>query len=360
MHTLIDVIVPVYNTPQKDIDLCFNSILGQDFEEWRLCVIDDGSRTEIADYLDEWGKRDTRIEIYHYKNGGPPVARNRGLSLITAPYFMLVDSDDILKKDFMSHSYKICSNNNLDMVVGSIERTHENNVHIEYLQPKLDTDKEYVIYSGNSVRLILDYAIAACPCVDNKELAGAWLARLYPKLISSEVFKKCNISFESEMFNHDDNMFSFDCYLNFDKVGLTDHIYYQYIEHSYSIVHRKASEKIFHEEINYIKALKKREPEFLKIKCGAAVANRYLIITTAALILASICKELNIYQVYDDINELIAFDTLYKMIKPNRYSLGKREKALYSFLGIKNHKIRKSIVCGAFSLYGLLRRDRKE
>lgn len=357
MSSLIDVIVPVYNTPQKDLDKLLNSILHQTFTAWRLCMIDDGSNEDTARYLDDLANKDSRIEVYHYKNGGPPVARNRGLSLIEAPYFMLVDSDDILLSDFLEHSYQECIENDLDMIIGSIECIDESEKHLKYCRPSFNNtnDQETKIYKGEEIISLIDYAVATSSNTDNLELNNTLLARLYPKLIKTSIFKQHNIHFEENMFNHDDNIFSFDCMLRFNMIGVTEHIYYYYIEHSYSIVHRKASRKIFNEELEYIKALEARKYLLATKRCEAALANRYLILSVSALTVAALCKELRVAQAYDEIDQLISLEDLPKRLLKNRYSMSKLNSIVYQILKIKNKAIRKMAIVGLFFIYKKIR-----
>ena len=53
---MIDLIIPVYNTPSKDIERCLNSILNQSFKNYKVYIIDDGSNKETEEYLDNYVK----------------------------------------------------------------------------------------------------------------------------------------------------------------------------------------------------------------------------------------------------------------------------------------------------------------
>ena len=43
---MIDVIIPVYNTPIKDLERCLNSVANQTFNNYKVYIIDDGSNKE--------------------------------------------------------------------------------------------------------------------------------------------------------------------------------------------------------------------------------------------------------------------------------------------------------------------------
>lgn len=115
---MISVIVAVYNTPINDLKRCFESILAQTCSEFELIVIDDGSKTEIAEYIDDFAKRDRRFQVHHIKNSGVSHARNLGLKFAKGEYVTFCDSDDSLEKYFFQNSLKLSMKYNLDMIVG--------------------------------------------------------------------------------------------------------------------------------------------------------------------------------------------------------------------------------------------------
>ena len=53
---MIDIIIPVYNTPLNDLERCLNSILNQTFKNYKVFIIDDGSNNETKEFLDNYIK----------------------------------------------------------------------------------------------------------------------------------------------------------------------------------------------------------------------------------------------------------------------------------------------------------------
>ena len=78
----ISIIVPVYNVVDY-IDECLRSIVGQDFVDFEVILVDDGSYDGSAEKCDIWSKSDSRIHVIHKKNGGLSSARNCGLNRTT-------------------------------------------------------------------------------------------------------------------------------------------------------------------------------------------------------------------------------------------------------------------------------------
>ena len=91
----ISVIVPVYNV-EKYLPRCIESILAQTFTDFELLLIDDGSIDNSGKICDEFAMKDSRIKVFHKKNGGVSSARNVGLDNAKGDWITFSDSDDEL------------------------------------------------------------------------------------------------------------------------------------------------------------------------------------------------------------------------------------------------------------------------
>ena len=98
---MIDIIIPVYNTPLDDLEKCLNSILNQTFKDYKVYIIDDGSNDTTKEFLDNYAKGKESFIVKHIKNGGVSNARNTGIDLCTSKYIAFVDSDDTVEKSFL-------------------------------------------------------------------------------------------------------------------------------------------------------------------------------------------------------------------------------------------------------------------
>lgn len=125
---LISVIIPVYGV-EKYIAQCLESVINQTYENLEIIVINDGTKDRSADIAKEYAKKDWRIKVYDYENGGLSVARNRGLSVATGEYIAFLDSDDWLECDFYSNLIKYMELHDLDMVkCGVIEKSSDGGI----------------------------------------------------------------------------------------------------------------------------------------------------------------------------------------------------------------------------------------
>lgn len=108
---MVSVIVPVYNTAQF-LPYCIDSILSQNFSDFELLLIDDGSTDGSGQICDSYAEKDNRIRVFHKENGGVSSARNMGLDNAQGEWINFVDSDDWLEQDF----FVIDNNENVDLI----------------------------------------------------------------------------------------------------------------------------------------------------------------------------------------------------------------------------------------------------
>lgn len=89
----LTIIIPSYNA-ETFLPRCLDSIMSQDFDDFEVIVIDDGSTDGTAAILKR--RKADNLRIISQANRGMATARNRGLDKATGEYVMFVDSDDRL------------------------------------------------------------------------------------------------------------------------------------------------------------------------------------------------------------------------------------------------------------------------
>ena len=87
----VSVVIPTYNRGWI-IKEAIDSVLAQDYTEFELIVVDDGSTDHTSDVLDSYKNV---IKILSQKNKGVSAARNRGISEATGQLIAFLDSDDL-------------------------------------------------------------------------------------------------------------------------------------------------------------------------------------------------------------------------------------------------------------------------
>ena len=92
---MVSIIMPAYNAA-KTIRDSIESIQAQTFKDWELIVIDDGSKDETANILQEMTAADNRIHfLQNERNSGASYTRNRAVELAIGEWIAFLDSDDL-------------------------------------------------------------------------------------------------------------------------------------------------------------------------------------------------------------------------------------------------------------------------
>lgn len=90
---MISVIIPSYNH-EKYIERCINSVIQQDYQNWELIIIDDGSVDHSNELIAAFAATDARIIHVRQENCGAHSAINRGLSMARGDFLTILNSDD--------------------------------------------------------------------------------------------------------------------------------------------------------------------------------------------------------------------------------------------------------------------------
>lgn len=95
---LISVLLPVYNSRPAWLRACLDSVLGQLYPHWELCIADDASTDpQVRAILADYAGRDVRIKVvFRPHNGHVAAATNSALALARGEFVAFLDHDDLL------------------------------------------------------------------------------------------------------------------------------------------------------------------------------------------------------------------------------------------------------------------------
>lgn len=98
---LISVVMPVYNVEERWLREAIESVRGQLYTKWELCIADDASPApHVRPTLEEFAAIDKRIRVvFREKNGNISAASNSALELARGKFTALMDNDDVLAED---------------------------------------------------------------------------------------------------------------------------------------------------------------------------------------------------------------------------------------------------------------------
>ena len=114
---LFSLIIPVYNV-ENYLDYCLNSIVSQDFLDYEIIIVDDGSTDDSASiYARFAAEARVPVQIVKQKNSGLLQARRAGIRVARGDYLWHVDGDDGLAPHAMVAVSKEIEKSNPDLVL---------------------------------------------------------------------------------------------------------------------------------------------------------------------------------------------------------------------------------------------------
>ncbi len=111
--TEVDIILPNYNSFEY-IDETIQSIINQNFVNWKLIIVDDFSDVETRKKIKKYEKL-KKIKIYWLKkNRGAAYCRNLAINRSNSKYLAFIDSDDVWEKNKLKLQVQYMKKNNYD------------------------------------------------------------------------------------------------------------------------------------------------------------------------------------------------------------------------------------------------------
>lgn len=171
MTPKISIIVPIYNA-EIYLRRCIDSILSQNFQDFEILLIDDGSPDKSGNICDEYATKDNRIRVFHKENGGVSSARQYGINNAKGEYTIHIDPDDWVESNMLYDLYEKSKKEDADIVICDFYIEGEKNATYK---------KQYI---GNTNQNTL-----------KNILNGKVIGTLWNKLIKNNLYRKYNIHF---------------------------------------------------------------------------------------------------------------------------------------------------------------------
>ena len=199
MTAKVSLVMPAYNAAGF-IRRSVGSVLSQSYKNIELIVVDDGSKDNTAAVLSEIAAEDERLRPITVENGGPAMARNRGIEAASpdTDYFMFIDSDDELLPDAVEYALK-GAESGAELVAFGFTIVSADGSKRDYCEPeklisRSDFGKEFAdLYKANL------------------------LNQVWGKLYSAELLRDGGVRFKDYRWG-EDRLFIFDCLEKVEKL----------------------------------------------------------------------------------------------------------------------------------------------
>lgn len=100
------IISPIYKV-EKYLPSFINCIFNQNFEDFEVILVDDGSPDQSGSLCDAFAKKDCRLKVIHKENGGVSSARNKGIDAATGDWILFFDPDDTFPSNTLETLSKV-------------------------------------------------------------------------------------------------------------------------------------------------------------------------------------------------------------------------------------------------------------
>ena len=141
---LVSLLVPTFNTPERWLRRCLDSVLAQAYPHWELCVADDASTDPaVARVLEEYARRDSRVRVViRPGNGHISEASNSALELARGDFIGLLDHDDELAPQALLRAVqKLVADPGLRLVYSDEDKVSESGQRFDpYFKPDWNPD----------------------------------------------------------------------------------------------------------------------------------------------------------------------------------------------------------------------------
>lgn len=210
----ISVIVPVYKV-EPYLDKCVSSIVNQTYTNLEIILVDDGSPDNCPAMCDAWAEKDSRIRVIHKTNGGLSDARNAGMAVATGELMAFVDSDDWIAPDMYEHLYRRLAEDNSDIAACGVQMVWEDKTPSR----TLTREGSCVLNQEEAMRAIIEESWLKQP---------VWYKLYKTALVRDILFPKGKY--------HEDVFWSYQAVGRTQRVSVSDHIGYYYLQRGGSIM----------------------------------------------------------------------------------------------------------------------------
>ena len=245
----VSIIIPVFNK-EKYISMTIESILKQEFVDYEVIIVNDGSTDNSLQNIKKYEEQDSRVFIINIPNGGVSNARNIGLGYASGEWIQFLDADDRIDEEYLKNAVDIAEATNVDIVF---------------------TKFQMIDSMGKVVK---EVAVEQTGCFGQNELCHFFANQQYEngfygyisnKLIRKSVLDKSGVKFPVDIRLAEDLDFFANLYPSVENVWFLNRnsFYYLQTENNY----------LFNEKIDYISQLKIQ----LDIKHWFVKSGKYLI-----------------------------------------------------------------------------------
>lgn len=136
--------MPIYND-SDGLEKSISSFLKQTLNDKELICVNDGSRDNSLEILNDYAKKYESIKVFSQENQGSGKARNLGITEASGEYIAFLDADDFfIDDDSLEKLYEVANKNNANMITGNIKLVNSKDEFSPFANFKYYEDYEVI------------------------------------------------------------------------------------------------------------------------------------------------------------------------------------------------------------------------
>ena len=231
MKPLISIIIPVYNA-EKYIRECLESVISQDFQDYEVLVVNDGSKDGSLKICEEFSEKNKKIKIYSTENKGVSHARNYGMKQASGKWLMFLDSDDYLIEGCLKR-LEAQTFQDVQEICGNYLTKGSKQLQV----------KSALVKPEELITMILD-PVNHQTLPDFYHLECATLLGVWGKLFLREIVERLELRFDEKLKLSEDMIFHIQYLKNIENVLLLNDSIFYYRENETSVTKNFKAEYI--------------------------------------------------------------------------------------------------------------------
>lgn len=223
MEPLVSIIVPVYNV--KDyLNRCIDSIINQEYKNFELLLIDDGSTDESGEICDSYAEKDARVKVFHRDNSGVSASRNFALDHASGEYIQFADSDDWITPETTKLFVRTALEYDCDLVISDFYR-----VSGDRISHKGDIEEEGIMTRQEFANIMLENP------------SDFYYGVLWNKFFKREIIERIHLRMDPEISWCEDFLFNLEYIRHASTFFALQVPLYYYVKRKGSLVHTQGT-----------------------------------------------------------------------------------------------------------------------
>lgn len=219
----LSIIIPVYNAAEY-LDGIVTAILHEEFRDFELILVDDGSTDDSLALMKRYATKDRRVRIYSKENGGPSSARNLGLARARGQYIQFYDSDDTILPGALHTIIRAIDSTGADLLVSGWQIRRLTPQSVTPISPQPATVDEDIV----------DFTLTSIG-------QDGTLYNLWNKLFRADLIRRHKLRFRDDVWFGEDLLFAFSYLAHCRRLCIIPDITYSYLVNRGTNVFRRSS-----------------------------------------------------------------------------------------------------------------------